>query len=155
MTHHPVKYHSIKSHVGALCAGFLMGAGVNMSFLYLNTQYFYPLPEGVTMDDAEAFPEYIRTLPAAGYILVLAAHLGQVLTGSVVAAQLCPAAAVRQVYWITALTFLGSVANNFMLRHVIPLWTWGELPLYLVLGWYLGRQYASCGDAVPRKSHSQ
>jgi hypothetical protein len=151
--HHPVKYHYILSHVGAMSAGLLLGACVNMSCLYLNTHYFYPLPEGVTMDDADAFAEYIRTLPAAGYILVFCAHYGQVVTGSVVAAQLCPAAAVRQVYWITALTLLGSIANNFMLRHVIPLWTWLELPLYLVLGWYLGRRYDGSRDT--HKSHSQ
>ena len=143
-------HHYLRTQVGALCAGLIIGACVNMFFLFLNTHSFFPLPDGVTMDDTAAFAEYIRTLPAAGYILVFTAHFGQVLVGGRVAAYLCPHAAAPLVYWITALTGLGSIANTYMLRHDLPLWTWWELPLYPVVGGYWG-PYCAAKVTPPTK----
>ena len=71
----------------AVIAGLIVGMIVNVSLVQLNT-VFFPLPEGVEMTDTAQMKEAIQAMPATGWILVIAAHLGQAFIGGWVAARL-------------------------------------------------------------------
>ncbi|MCK6502152.1 hypothetical protein L6R53_01885 [Myxococcota bacterium] len=54
----------------------------------LNGFVLFPTPEGTNLNDPEQMNAYVATLPAAAFVVILAAHLGQALFGGWVAARL-------------------------------------------------------------------
>ena len=123
-------------NVGAVIAGLVVGMFVNLGLVQLNTVLF-PLPDGVDLTDSAQMRDAIQDLPAAAWILVFAAHLGQSFAGAWVAARLGAS------HWMTLAMIVGvvslgtGIANALMLSA--PAWTWLEMPFYLVVAWMAGR----------------
>ena len=113
--------------------GMLAGMGVNMSLVML-TLVSFPMPEGVDFTDTEAMPEYFATLPATGFLIVLAAHLGQSFFGGLVAALLSKDRPRTMALIIGVLSLIGGVVNLTELPH--PTWMWIEVPGYLLAAWF-------------------
>lgn len=117
----------------AVVVGMLAGMAVNMSLVLL-AMFLYPMPEGVDFSDSEAMPAYFATIPATGFLIVLAAHLGQSFFGGLVAALLSSDRPRVMALIIGGLTLIGGVANLIKLPH--PLWMWLEVPGYLLTAWF-------------------
>ena len=123
-------------NVGAVITGLVVGMFVNLALVQLNTVLF-PLPDGVELTDSAQMRDAIQHLPAAAWILVFAAHLGQSFVGAWVAARLGAS------HWMTLAMIVGvvslgaGIANAMMLSA--PAWTWLEMPFYLVVAWMAGR----------------
>ena len=113
--------------------GMLAGMAVNMSLVML-TLVSFPMPEGVDFTDTEAMPEYFATLPATGFLIVLAAHLGQSFFGGLVAALLSKDRPRTMALIIGVLSLIGGVVNLTELPH--PTWMWIEVPGYLLAAWF-------------------
>ena len=139
MTNNALTVRRVLRDAAALLAGIFVGSAVNMGLIMLNTSVLYPLPEGVSFEDTEAFGEYIAGLPLPAFLVVFAAHFGQVLVGGWTAARLASSNddAMLLSQLVGALTLLGAVVNNLSLP--VPTWTWIELPFYPVLAWIVGR----------------
>ena len=132
-------------NVGAVIAGLVAGMIVNLALVQINT-VFFPLPDGVDLADTAQMRDAIQDLPAAAWILVFAAHLGQSFAGAWVAARLGGS------HWMTLAMIVGvvslgaGIANALMLSA--PAWTWIEMPFYLVVAWMAGRTQAARRMAV-------
>ncbi len=68
-------------NIGAVVLGMIVGMVVNMILISINGYVLFPMPEGMDMYDPEQLSSYIETLPAAGMILPILAHLGQAFVG--------------------------------------------------------------------------
>ncbi len=123
-------------NIAAVIAGLVVGMIVNIAIIQLNT-VFFPLPDGVDMTDTAQMKEAIKGMPAAGWILVIAAHLGQAFVGGWVAARLGASRRMMLAMIVGVLSLAGGIANAIMLSS--PAWTWIEMPLYLVVAWLAGR----------------
>ena len=123
-------------NIGAVIVGLLVGMLVNIIIINLNTLVF-PLPEGVSLSDQEALKAIIADQPAAAWIGVILAHLGQAFVGGWVAARLGASRPVLLAMIVGALTLAGGIANAIMMP--IPTWVLIELPLYLLVAWFAGR----------------
>ena len=127
-------------NAGAVIAGLVVGMFVNLALVQLNT-VFFPLPDGVDLTDSAQMRDAIQDLPAAAWILVFAAHLGQSFVGAWVAARLGAS------HWMTLAMIVGvvslgaGIANAMMLSA--PAWTWLEMPFYLVVAGMAGRMEAA------------
>lgn len=124
-------------NIAAVIAGLVVGMIVNMALIQLNT-VFFPLPEGVDMMDTAQMKEAIKSMPPTGWILVIAAHLGQAFVGGWVAARLGASRVMMLAMIVGALSLAGGIANAVMLAS--PTWTWIEMPLYLMVAWLAGRK---------------
>jgi hypothetical protein len=150
MAHHSLYHHYSLHNVGALIVGMLVGSCVNMAVITIQTQYWFPLPEGVTFSDTEEFSQYIGNLPTIAFAIVFLAHFGQAVVGGYVAAQLGTVHSIQFLtYSAATLTMFGSIVNNLSLT--VPKWTWIEIPFYPLIGWYMGKYCA----AVAAKQHKQ
>jgi hypothetical protein len=109
---------------------------VNLALVQLNT-VFFPLPEGVTMSDTAQMKDAIQDMPPAAWILVLAAHLGQAFVGGWFAARIGGSRHMMLAMIVGLLSLAGGIANAVMLST--PVWTWIEMPFYLVVAWLAGR----------------
>ncbi len=121
-------------NVGAVVVGVLAGSALNFALIQANT-LFFPLPEGVTYSDQEAFAAYVAGLPDAAFVLPLIAHLAQAFVGGLIAARLGTRPVVAALA-VGVLSLLGGIANALMIEP--PAWMWLEMPLYLVLAWVAG-----------------
>jgi hypothetical protein len=79
----------------------------------------------------------IQSMPAAAWILVFAAHLGQAFVGGWVAARLGASHRMILAMTVGVLSLAGGIANAVMLAS--PLWTWIEMPFYPLVAWLAGR----------------
>ena len=123
-------------NIAAVIAGLVVGMIVNLALIQLNT-VFFPLPDGVDMADTAQMKNVIQDMPAAAWILVLAAHLGQAFVGGWVAARLGASRRMMLAMIVGVLSLAGGIANALMLSA--PVWTWIEMPFYLVVAWLAGR----------------
>jgi uncharacterized protein len=123
----------------ALVIGLVVGMAVNMMFVFANL-FLYPMPEGVTMDDQEAFAGWVATLPDVAFILPVVAHLGQAFVGGWLAARLGSSFGLMHsralAMCIGVISLTGGIMNALQLT--IPTWMWLEMPFYLLLAWYAG-----------------
>jgi len=124
-------------NIGAVFVGLIAGMIVNMSLVMLNAYVLFPMPEGMDMNDTEAFTSYVVTLPTAAFVVVLFAHLGQSFVGAWVAARLGSSHALILAMIVGVLSLAGGIAN--MMQIPGPDWMYIELPLYLVVAWVAGR----------------
>ena len=123
-------------NAGAVIAGLVVGMSVNLALVQLNTAFF-PLPDGVDVTDAAQLRDAIRDLPAAAWILVFAAHLGQSFVGAWIAARLGASHWMTLAMIVGAVSLAAGIANAMMLSA--PAWTWIEMPFYLVVARIAGR----------------
>lgn len=122
--------------VGAIVAGLVVGMVVNLAIIQLNT-LFFPLPDGVDLADTEQMREFVQRQPAAAWILVFVAHIGQAFVGGWVAARLSASRLMRQAMIVGLLSLAAGIANAMMLSA--PAWTWVEMPFYPAAAWLAGR----------------
>ncbi len=120
----------------AVVVGLIVGMIVNMALVLANTLVF-PLPDGTDMMNPEHMKSAIRSMPPAAWILVFAAHLGQAFVGGWVAARIGASKPILLAMIVGALSLAGGVMNAIQLST--PVWTWIEMPLYLVVAWIAGR----------------
>lgn len=121
----------------AVLAGLAAGMVTNMALIMLNGYVLFPMPVGTDMNDPAQMNAYVATLPAAAFIMVLAAHLGQSFVGGWTAARLGASKPMILAMLIGVLTLLGGIAN--MMQLELPTWMYVEFPLYLVVAWVAGR----------------
>lgn len=121
----------------AVIVGLFVGSAINMGLIMLNTSVLYPMPEGTTMEDTEAFNAYLADLPVTAFLVVMAAHLLQAFVGGYVAARLGASRPMLLAMIIGVLSLVGGVMAMQMMDG--PAWMAAELPLYLILAWLAGR----------------
>ena len=123
-------------NIGAVVLGMIVGMVVNMALISLNGYVVFPMPEGMDMYDPEQLSGYIETLPAAGMILPILAHLGQAFVGGWVAARLGASRPMVLAMIVGVLSLAGGIMNAMSIP--LPAWTYIEMPLYLVVAWFAG-----------------
>lgn len=115
----------------------MAGAAVGMvliSLVQLLSAKLYPLPAGLDPADRAAMGEFIRTLPLAAKLLVLASYLVGVTGGAWLAGRLSFTAHHRQALMVTALFGVASVLNLMSFPH--PAWFWvANLAAVAAAGW--------------------
>ena len=121
----------------AVVAGLFAGMGVNMVLVLVNGMVLFPMPEGMDMNDPEQLNAYIATLPTAGFVLVLLAHLGQSFFGGWAAARLGSSLPMVLAMIVGVISLALGIIN--MLPLDFPAWMYIELPLYIVVAWLAGR----------------
>jgi len=139
---------AVLRNAGAVIAGLVVGMFVNLALVQLNT-VFFPLPDGVDLTDSAQMRDAIRDLPAAAWILVFAAHLGQSFVGAWVAARLGASHRMALAMIVGAVSLGAGIANAMMLSA--PAWTWLEMPFYLVVAWMAGRTAAPTRASAPAR----
>ena len=127
--------------VAAVVVGLIVGMAVNIALVNLNLVLF-PMPEGVTFEDAEGLATYMTTLPLQAFLLIIVAHLGQAFVGGWVAARISTDRPMAVALIVGGLSLAGGVANMMMMP--LPWWMWMEIPLYLVVAWIAGNLVLQC-----------
>jgi hypothetical protein len=122
-------------HLSAVIAGLVIGMIANMAIIMLNL-VIYPMPEGLSMDDQEAFSAWVSTLPETSFLLPMVAHMAQAFFGGWVAARLGSSHPMALAMIVGVLSLVGGIINALSLA--IPTWMWIEMPFYLVLAWVAG-----------------
>lgn len=122
-------------NVGAVLLGLFLGSILNLALLQLNT-VFFPMPEGMDPEDMAQLAAYVATLPVTGFLLVLAAHVGQAVLGGAVASYVGDADRPRLGLVVGVMTALGSAFNQVALSG--PLWMWIDPVLCVAAGWGMG-----------------
>ena len=69
----------------AVIVGLIVGNIAIMGLHYLG-MVFYPMPEGVDMDDMKAIAEYISIAPLGSLLFVMLAHIGGTFIAGISAA---------------------------------------------------------------------
>ena len=64
--------------------GVILGM-IGMMAMHYISMVFYPLPEGVTMEDAEALNKYMEIAPLGAMLLVIVSHAMRAFFGALVA----------------------------------------------------------------------
>lgn len=121
----------------ALLAGLILGSALNMALIQLNMRVFYPMPEGLDMNNPAQFNAFVASLPTTAFFVVILAHLGQAFVGGYVAARLSSSHPMRLALVVGALSLAGGIAAMMTIEG--PGWMAVELPLYLVVAWLAGR----------------
>jgi len=133
-------------NLGAVFAGMIVGMALNMAIIMLNL-IFFPMPEGLSMEDREGFSAWAATLPDSAFILPMVAHLAQAFGGGWLAARLGASSPkpdrhpLREgplglAMIVGVLSLVGGIMNALSME--IPSWMWIEMPFYLVLAWAAG-----------------
>jgi nitrate/nitrite transporter NarK len=124
-------------NIVAVIVGLFVGMAVNMALIMLNGYVLFPMPSGMDMNDPAQLNEYVATLPTAGFLVPLAAHLGQSFVGGCVAARL---GSSRPILLAMIVGLCSLAGGAYMMTTVDgPSWMVIELPLYLVVAWLAGR----------------
>jgi hypothetical protein len=119
----------------AVVVGLVLGMAVNMMFVMLNL-IFFPMPDGLSMQDPEGFSAWAATLPDSAFILPMVAHLAQAFVGGWLAARLGASNPMVLAMIVGVLSLVGGIVNALSME--IPTWMWLEMPFYLVLAWAAG-----------------
>ena len=72
--------------VGGIVVGLLVAFVIFIGFQTMNLS-IYPLPEGVTPNDHDAFAEFVSNLPITAFVIVLAGYVAGSLAGGFVGAK--------------------------------------------------------------------
>ncbi|OUU24945.1 MAG: hypothetical protein CBC13_02795 [Planctomycetia bacterium TMED53] len=122
--------------IGAGLVGMIVGMAANMALVTVNLM-IYPPPEGFDPEkDANAWPEFISTLPAEAFLIPFLAHMAQAFFGGWAAARFTPSYPLRLALVIGILSMIGGIMNQSMIAA--PTWTLLELPFYLVFAYLAG-----------------
>lgn len=134
-------------NVAAVLLGLFFGSLVNMALIVLNMGVLFPAPPDLDMNDPAQMGAYLSGLPAAAFLVVIAAHLGQAFVGGWVAARFGSSRPMLLALLVGALTMLGGVVNLVSLPA--PAWMWVEVPLYLLVAAAAGRLETARRAALP------
>lgn len=121
--------------------GVILGMMGMMAMHYLS-MVFYPLPEGVTMEDAEALNKYMAIAPLGAMLLVIVSHAMGSFIGSLVATLLSQVSKWKNStafkYQFLFIGLLFTYAGWYNLENLIhPDWFKIDLLFYLPAA-YLG-----------------
>lgn len=105
----------------AVVGGIIMAMVVVMLVQGVSLK-LYPLPEGIDLNDKNAFVEYIRTLPIGAFLLVLASWFVGPAAGSLVAGTMARRSPFLHAAPIAVLFLAASIFNMSALPH--PSWFW-------------------------------
>lgn len=133
-------------NIVAFVVGMIAGNVWNIGFIILNGVLF-SMPSDLDMNDQEAMREWIETLPAHGFLLVLVAHVGQAGVGGWIAARMCKSMPMLWPAIIGALTVAGAIYNLAVLGG--PAWVWIDVPLIAAAAWYVGQAETKRRAALP------
>ena len=122
--------------LGAFLLGMVVGMIANMVLIQLNMSIF-PAPEGMELNDMEAWKSFAATLPPAAFLIPVIAHLAQAFLGGWVAARIAPAHVMGIALTIGGVSMLGGIMN--LINLAPPAWMWAELPFYLILAGLAGK----------------
>ena len=122
--------------LGAFLLGMVVGMIANMVLIQINLS-LYPAPEGMDLNDMEAWKSFAATLPPAAFLIPVIAHLAQAFLGGWVAARIAPAHVMGIALTIGGVSLLGGFMN--LINLAPPSWMWAELPFYLVLSGLAGK----------------
>ena len=122
--------------------GVIFGMIGMMAMHYLS-MVFYPLPEGVTMEDVDALNQYMKTAPLGALILVIVSHASGAFFATIISALLSRLsiwkATVDFKYQYLFLGLLFTYFGWFNLQELAhPDWFKIDLLFYLPSA-YLGR----------------
>lgn len=120
----------------AVLIGVLAGMAFNMAVVQFNATVLYPMPEGLDMQDTEAFNAYLATLPSTAFLVTMVAHLGQAVIAAFIASRFCATMPLRLAMIVGFFSLLGGIAALQMFDG--PGWMSVELPFYLALPWLIG-----------------
>ncbi len=113
-------------------AGLVIGVLVIYAIESLGHR-LYPLPPGVDLEHPEAMGEWIETLPAGAFAIILAAFVGGSFAGGLVSTLIARDRPVPALLVGGLLTVAG-IANVMMIPH--PLWfTIVSVLVYLPAAW--------------------
>ena len=96
--------------LGAFLLGMVVGMIANMVLIQINLS-LYPAPEGMDMNDMEAWKSFAATLPPAAFLIPVIAHLAQAFLGGWVAARIAPAHVMGIALTIGVVSMLGGIMN--------------------------------------------
>ena len=121
--------------------GVILGMMGMMAMHYLS-MVFYPLPEGVTMEDAEALNKYMEIAPLGAMLLVIVSHAMGSFIGALVATLLSQVSKWKNStafkYQFLFIGLLFTYAGWYNLENLIhPDWFKIDLLFYLPAA-YLG-----------------
>ncbi len=122
-------------NIGAVIAGMIVGMVLNITIIMINL-IFFPMPEGLSMQDQEGFSAWAKTLPETAFILPMVAHLAQAFGGGWLAARIGASHPMVLAMIVGVLSLGGGISNALSME--IPTWMWIEMPFYLVLAWVAG-----------------
>lgn len=136
--------------VVAIVTGLLVAFLVVMGAEGVNAR-IHPLPAGVDLSDTNAMKQFVASLPASGFLLVLAGWFLGALLGGWVAARVARRSPMAHSMIVAVLLLCGGVANMLMLPH--PAWVWIVGLALFLLGGCAGGRLAKRGlGAVGKES---
>ncbi|WP_306521667.1 hypothetical protein [Rheinheimera sp.] len=126
----------------ALLIGLLVSIGT-IALLEQFSHWLYPPASTPDWQDPSAVAAYMQSLPVMAYLLVLLAWFSGVVAGIVVATLLVKRVSRLFVVVITAMVWLATLANVYLIPH--PLWV-SVTALFLLplAGWLTGRWLHRC-----------
>lgn len=121
----------------ALLVGLMVSIGT-IALLEQFSHWLYPPTSTPDWQDPSAVAAYMQSLPVVAYLLVLLAWFSGVICGILVATLLVKRVSRLFVVVITAMVWLATLANIYMIPH--PTWIAATALLLLpVAGWLSGR----------------
>ncbi|OGT48397.1 MAG: hypothetical protein A3F17_04810 [Gammaproteobacteria bacterium RIFCSPHIGHO2_12_FULL_41_15] len=97
----------------------ILSAFVVISLIEMINHILYPMPANLNPNEMQAIQEWIKTLPALAYLIVLLAYfMGSVVGGAI--ARLIHRNSMATAITVGCVMFLAGVANFLMIRA--PVW---------------------------------
>ena len=112
--------------ISAVVLGLIVGHLSIMGLHYVGI-YFYPLPEGVNMNDMTAISAYIKIAPSGALLMVMLAHIGGTFMAGMSSSLLSKKMYVA--YILGGFFTVMGIWNLYLLPH--PMWFNLEVILYL------------------------
>ena len=113
-------------NVIAVIIGLFAGMALNMGILEIN-YLAYPIPEGLDINNPAQLQDYLDTLPALAFLVVMVAHLAQSFGGGWVAARLGSSRPMLLAMIVGTVSLAGGAGMMTMVKG--PGWMAIELPL--------------------------
>lgn len=120
--------------IAAVVVGLVAGV-LTITLIERMTSNIYPYPEGMDMNDMEAFKAYAKSLPAAAFALVMLGHLAGSFVSGIVATLIAKNSLKPAI--IAGGIFTGVGLLNLLMLNIHPTWMWSEMVLYIPFA-YLG-----------------
>ncbi|NVJ65285.1 MAG: hypothetical protein HWE16_02265 [Gammaproteobacteria bacterium] len=103
----------------AVIIGLLVGGLVIMGIESINMLRF-PWPEGLTLEDKEAFNAYVQSLPISALMTVLLAHIAGALVAGFLSTKIAGVNQLTLAIICGVILLIGAIVNLVMISH--PIW---------------------------------
>ncbi len=122
----------------------MVAAIVVIMLVQMVSSAMYPMPEGLTMEDKEGFANYIRSLPALAFIIVIIGYLLGSLAGGFVSTKVAKTKFLP-AWIIGGLLTLGGIWNGMIVPQ--PSWVTIVSLLMFIPGAYFGAKMVNLGES--------